>query len=107
LRRAIDNRADDSGWANLGNVGQYLSSARADFDSRHYGHSKLINLVKTQDYLEVENEDGQPARIRLTSRNGAKKAARKRPAKKSPAKKAQASKAPARKAPAKKAQSKG
>lgn len=85
LTRAVNNRADDSGWADLGAVGQYLSSARADFDSRHHGHSKLINLVKAQDYLEVEHEDGRPARIRLASKppeRTARKQTGRRPAKK-------------------------
>ncbi|QYJ03993.1 NYN domain-containing protein [Nocardioides panacisoli] len=81
LTRAVNSRAGDDHWAHLGSVGQYLNSASANFDSRNYGYPKLISLVQDQDFLDVEHEDGKPARVRLRSQRPAKKASKKAAAK--------------------------
>jgi hypothetical protein len=55
LLAAVDESADDSGWANLGTVGSYLNKVQSDFDSRDYGYRKLSDLVAArQDLLQVE-----------------------------------------------------
>ena len=46
LRLAIDEATDESGWAQLGNVGMYLTKIRPDFDPRLYGHKKLSDLLR-------------------------------------------------------------
>ena len=46
LRQAIEEASDDSGWAKLGSVGNYLNKIRPDFDPRLYGHKKLSDLFK-------------------------------------------------------------
>lgn len=46
LLQALAQACDDSGWAHLGNFGSYLGKLQPGFDSRHYGFSKLSNLVK-------------------------------------------------------------
>jgi predicted nuclease of predicted toxin-antitoxin system len=46
LLQALTQACDDSGWAHLGNFGSYLGKLQPGFDSRHYGFSKLSNLVK-------------------------------------------------------------
>jgi hypothetical protein len=52
---AVDESADDSGWANLGTVGSYLNKVQSDFDSRDYGFRKLSDLVAARpDLLRVE-----------------------------------------------------
>jgi uncharacterized LabA/DUF88 family protein len=45
-RQAIEEASDDSGWAKLGGVGNYLNKIRPDFDPRLYGHKKLSDLFK-------------------------------------------------------------
>ncbi len=46
ILQAIDDAADDDGWAYLGPVGSYLTNIRPDFDPRLYGHRKLSALLK-------------------------------------------------------------
>lgn len=46
LAQAIEEAADDEGWAFLGTVGSYLGKIRPDFDPRLYGHKKLSDLFK-------------------------------------------------------------
>ena len=87
LVAAIDDTSQDDGWAHLGQVGQVLQTRYATFDPRNYGFSKLISLVRGQDYLDVDTEGSPKVRLRpatpkVTSRT------RTRGAKKAPAKKA-------------------
>jgi uncharacterized protein (TIGR00288 family) len=87
LTRAVNSTSQDDGWSHLGAVGNYLTSAVTSFDPRNYGYPKLIALAEAQSYLEVENEGGGSARVRLKPRRRTRKA----PAKKTaaqPAKKA-------------------
>jgi uncharacterized LabA/DUF88 family protein len=60
LRSAIEASADESGWANLGEVGKQISSQKPDFDSRHYGFSKLSSLIEAINLLEVRRESKGP-----------------------------------------------
>jgi len=91
LEAAIEKASQDDGWASLGPVGNYLNKTHPSFDPRHYGFTKLSALAREQDYLEVEQRDGRPLRVRLKSEPPATKAAKtsgRRTAKKAPAKKA-------------------
>lgn len=45
---ALEQSTDDSGWANLGPFGSYLTKVQPDFDSRNYGYKKLSDLVKAR-----------------------------------------------------------
>ena len=54
LLEAVDNAAQDDGWAHLGVVGTMLLKNDPAFDSRNYGFRKLVELVKAQPYLEVK-----------------------------------------------------
>ena len=56
LRKAIDESADEGGWANLGQVGKQMSSQKPDFDSRHYGFAKLSSLLESINAFEVRRE---------------------------------------------------
>lgn len=52
---ALEQSADDTGWASLGVFGSYLTKLQPDFDSRLYGYKKLSDLVKAKkDLFEVE-----------------------------------------------------
>ena len=48
LTQAIEEASDDSGWAPLGTVGNYLNKIRPDFDPRLLGHKKLSDLLRAQ-----------------------------------------------------------
>ena len=45
IRSAVDACADDSGWAYLGSIGQFIAKKSPDFDSRNYGFKKLVELL--------------------------------------------------------------
>ncbi len=58
LSTAITSTSKVDGWSHLGEVGKYLSNANAAFDVRDYGHTKLGELVRSESYVEVRDEDG-------------------------------------------------
>jgi uncharacterized LabA/DUF88 family protein len=62
LRSAVEASADEEGWANLGEVGKQISSQKPDFDSRHYGYSKLSSLVEASELFEIKRESGGAGR---------------------------------------------
>ena len=54
LRFAVEDSADDTGWAYLGNVGQNIAKRDPAFDSRNYGHKKLGELIDATDLFIKE-----------------------------------------------------
>ena len=46
IRNAIKEQNQDTGWATLGGVGTYINKVDPEFDSRHYGYSKLSELIE-------------------------------------------------------------
>jgi uncharacterized protein (TIGR00288 family) len=65
LARAINATSDEDGWSRLSQVGQHLSRAHPDFDSREFGHPRLSTLVHEQNYLETRTSDkGVQVRLR-------------------------------------------
>ncbi len=54
LRDAVDDIADESGWAYLGGVGQKINNRAADFDPRNYGFKKLGDMLRAIPQFEVE-----------------------------------------------------
>jgi uncharacterized LabA/DUF88 family protein len=58
LTAAISSTSKDDGWSNLGEVGSYLSKSHAAFDPRDYGHAKLGELVRAEDYVQVKEVPG-------------------------------------------------
>jgi len=59
LAQAIDAASDEQGWAQLGNVGSYVSKVRPDFDTRLYGHRKLSDLVRAHPGIFEVQERGE------------------------------------------------
>ena len=53
---ALEQSSDESGWAQLGTFGSYLTKLQPDFDSRVYGFKKLSDLVKAKTDLFVIEE---------------------------------------------------
>ncbi len=55
MLEALEMASDDSGWANLGTFGSYLTKLQPDFDARLYGFRKLSDLVRSmKDVFECE-----------------------------------------------------
>ena len=83
LERAINGTSNDDGWASLSSVANHVTRVEPSFSVKDYGASKLVDLVRKQDYLEVEQPDGGSVRVRLTTnRSGREGAAKKTAAKK-------------------------
>jgi hypothetical protein len=101
LTRAVNSTSSDDGWAHLGAVGTYLSSASASFDPRNYGFPKLVALAEAQAFLEVENIPGGTTKVRLAPGKGRSNGDR--PAKKASSGKSSSDKPSSDKAPADKA----
>jgi uncharacterized LabA/DUF88 family protein len=54
LRDAVEDLADESGWAYLGSVGQKISNRSGDFDPRNFGFRKLGDLFRAIPQFETE-----------------------------------------------------
>ncbi|MDR0472750.1 MAG: NYN domain-containing protein [Treponema sp.] len=54
LRDAVDDLADESGWAYLGSVGQKINNRSSEFDPRNYGFKKLGDLFRAISQFETE-----------------------------------------------------
>jgi len=54
LRNAVKAASDDSGWALLAPVGNYIAKKSPEFDPRNYGYSKLGELVKATKLFDIE-----------------------------------------------------
>ena len=66
IAQAIEQGADDSGWAFLGAVGNYLTKIQPDFDPRLYGCRKLHDLLrKYPDQFETaeRGSEGSPSKV--------------------------------------------
>jgi len=74
LRDAVDDIAEESGWAYLGGVGQKINNRSADFDPRNYGFRKLGDMFRAIPQFETEerpqiNGTGRQVYIRWTTKN--------------------------------------
>ncbi|MFC6671548.1 NYN domain-containing protein [Marinobacterium aestuariivivens] len=54
LRNAINEYADDDGWAPLGSCGQLIKRQFPDFDSRTYGYPTLTKLIEAMELFEID-----------------------------------------------------
>ena len=69
LRDAVDDIAEESGWAYLGGVGQKINNRSTDFDPRNYGFKKLGDMFRAIPQFEMEerpraNSSGRQLYIR-------------------------------------------
>lgn len=53
LQNAIDDCADDDGWAGLAECGSLIKKQFPDFDPRNYGYSKLSKLIEDTKHFEI------------------------------------------------------
>ena len=74
ITRAIEQAAQDDGWAFLGAVGKYLRQLDPAFDPRNYGHKQLSLLVKSCPELIEMREDsktqGGPSSVHVRLKSG-------------------------------------
>jgi uncharacterized LabA/DUF88 family protein len=57
LRSAVEDAADEFGWAYLGAVGTYVANRQPEFDPRNYGFRKLGDLIKSSGLFEIDERD--------------------------------------------------
>lgn len=53
IGRAMDALEGDDGWIGLGPLGQYITSANPDFDTRSFGRKKLSDLIQDLKIFET------------------------------------------------------
>jgi hypothetical protein len=60
IKDSITDLADENGWAYLGNLGTQILKKKPDFDSRNYGYSKMLPLIKSLKKFDFdERESGR------------------------------------------------
>jgi uncharacterized LabA/DUF88 family protein len=64
LRTAVDQAADDDGWANMGQVASYISNNNSSFSSVNYGYKRVSDLIKATDLFKIELRNGTAMYIR-------------------------------------------
>jgi uncharacterized LabA/DUF88 family protein len=57
IKEAIESASEEDGWANLGGVGSYIPRVDSSFDPRNYGFEKLGKLIRSLDYVEVQQKN--------------------------------------------------
>jgi uncharacterized LabA/DUF88 family protein len=65
LRDAVEDLADESGWAYLGGVGQKINNRSSEFDPRNYGFKKLGDLFRAIPQFETEERPQENGMGRL------------------------------------------
>jgi len=61
LRTAVEQSAEDDGWAHMSRVGSYISNNNSSFSSINYGYKKLGDLIKVSELFDVEMRNGGSA----------------------------------------------
>lgn len=62
--RAMDSIDQDDEWYALGPLGQYITAANPDFDTRSYGKRKLSDLVQDLKVFETKRGSGNQLLVR-------------------------------------------
>ncbi len=64
ITTSINDVADESGWAFLGEVGALLQKKQPNFDARNYGFKKLLYLIKNINGIEIDERLSENGRTR-------------------------------------------
>ena len=64
IRASINDLADESGWAFLGEVGNLVLKKQPNFDPRNYGFKKLMPLIKSLDQFETDERQTENDRTK-------------------------------------------
>jgi hypothetical protein len=62
--RAMDAIGQEDEWYTLGQIGQFITAANPDFDTRSYGKRKLSDLIDTLKLFETRRGDGNQLQVR-------------------------------------------
>ena len=54
VRKAVEDAADDDGWAELSSVGNTINKRAPQFDQRTYGYAKLSELIKATKLFDIQ-----------------------------------------------------
>ena len=54
VRAAVEDAADEFGYAYLGSVGTYIMNRQPEFDPRNYGYRKLGDLIKASGIFDID-----------------------------------------------------
>ncbi len=54
MRSAVEDAADEFGYAYLGAVGTYIMNRQPEFDPRNYGYRKLGDLIKASGLFDID-----------------------------------------------------
>ncbi len=57
ITESVNDLADDSGWAFLGSLGNFILKKKPDFDPRNYGFPKLLSLIRNMNIFEIDERD--------------------------------------------------
>ncbi len=64
IKTSINDVADESGWAFLGEVGTLILKKQPNFDARNYGYKKLLYLMKSIDTIEIDERQSEKSGTR-------------------------------------------
>ena len=64
LMASISDVADETGWAYLGDLGNFILKKKADFDPRNYGFQKMLPLIKSLNRFEIDERETGKNKIR-------------------------------------------
>lgn len=59
IKSSINDLADESGWAFLGEVGTLILKKQPNFDPRNYGFKKLLLLMKSLNSIEIDERQSE------------------------------------------------
>lgn len=65
IASSINDLADESGWAFLGEVGNLILKKEPDFDPRNYGFKKLAQLIKNTGHFDIDERQTDRGNIKL------------------------------------------
>lgn len=57
FKDSVDDLADENGWAFLGDLGNLMLKKKPDFDSRNYGFSKMLPLIKSLNKFDIDERE--------------------------------------------------
>lgn len=65
LRTAVNDAADEDGWAFMGDVGSIILKKQPNFDARNFGFDKLTPLFDSIAQFEIDERSQPNARFKL------------------------------------------
>lgn len=65
ISSSINDLADETGWAYLGEVGNLLIKKRPDFDPRNFGFEKLTSLIQSLNKFDTDVRDSKKHKTKL------------------------------------------